>query len=105
MPSEKPPSQGAFDFGRTPKRAEPEPHREPDRAPPIPPAPTTPMVTTPSMPLVTGPTTPPLLTTPPGTGESSESPRRDEPRVFTVSDLVRAVARTVEARFGLVWVE
>ena len=31
--------------------------------------------------------------------------RSDEPRVFTVSDLVRGVARTVEARFGMVWVE
>ena len=88
MPSEKPPKgQGAFDFGgppkgaEPPKRAEPEPSREPDRAPPIPPMPTTPTVAAP------------------------ESPKRDEPRVFTVSDLVRGVARTVEARFGMVSVE
>ncbi|MCU1279599.1 MAG: xseA, partial [bacterium] len=72
MPSDKPPKQGAFDFGGPPKRAEPEPEREPDRAPPIPPAPAT---------------------------------EKQEPRVFTVSDLVRGVARTVEARFGMVWVE
>ena len=76
MPSEKPPKQGAFDFGGPPKRAEPEPERQPDRAPPIPPAPVTP-----------------------------EPPKRDEPRVFSVSDLVRGVARTVEARFGMVSVE
>jgi len=84
MPSEKPPKQGAFDFGGPPKRgegppgtqppqrAEPVPERQPDRAPPIPPAPTV---------------------------------EKNEPRVFTVSDLVRGVARTVEARFGMVWVE
>ena len=81
MPSEKPPKQGAFDFGGPPKRAEPpqpprraepEPERQPDRAPPIPPAPVV---------------------------------EKQEPRVFTVSDLVRGVARTVEARFGMVWVE
>src|SRR5262245_4941823 len=85
MSSEKPPKQGAFDFG-PPKRAEPEPPREPDRAPPIPPSPTTPVVTAPDA---------------PGPG----GPRRDEPRVFTVSDLVRGVARTVEALFGMVSVE
>lgn len=85
MPSEKPPKQGAFDFGGPPKRAEPERPREADRGPPIPPAPTTPTVATPTQP--------------------PEAPKREEPRVFTVSDLVRAVARTVEARFGLVWVE
>jgi len=84
MPSEKPPKQGAFDFGGPPKRgegppgtqppqrAEPVPERQPDRAPPIPPASTV---------------------------------EKNEPRVFTVSDLVRGVARTVEARFGMVWVE
>ncbi|HXU74638.1 MAG TPA: exodeoxyribonuclease VII large subunit [Polyangia bacterium] len=74
MPSEKPPNkQGAFDFGAgPPKRAEPEPVREPDRAPPIPPAPAI---------------------------------EKQEPRVFTVSDLVRGVARTVEGRFGMVAVE
>src|SRR4051794_23148786 len=82
MPSEKPPKgRGAFDFGGPPKRgeppqppqrAEPEPVREPDRAPPIPPAPAV---------------------------------EKQEPRVFTVSDLVRGVARTVEARFGMVSVE
>jgi exodeoxyribonuclease VII large subunit len=81
MPSEKPPKQGTFDFGGPPKRAEPEAPREPDRGPPIPPAPVPPTVAQP------------------------EQPKREEPRVFTVSDLVRAVARTVEARFGLVWVE
>src|SRR5437763_13760270 len=81
MPSEKPPKQGAFEFGAPPKRAEPAPEREPDRAPPIPPALVTPTVAVP------------------------ETPKRDEPRVFTVSDLVRGVARTVEARFGMVSVE
>jgi exodeoxyribonuclease VII large subunit len=88
MPSEKPPKgQGAFDFGGPPKqaepprRAEPEPPREPDRAPPIPPALVTPTVAMP------------------------ETPKREEPRVFTVSDLVRGMARTVEARFGMVSVE
>ena len=73
MPSEKPPNkQGAFDFTGPPKRAEPEGVREPDRGPPIPPAP-------------------------------AVEPK--EPRVFTVSDLVRGVARTVEGRFGMVAVE
>ena len=61
--------------GPPPKRAEPEPVREPDRAPPIPPAVATP------------------------------EPKREEPRVFTVSDSVRGVARTVEGRFGMVSVE
>ncbi|HEY2743037.1 MAG TPA: exodeoxyribonuclease VII large subunit, partial [Polyangia bacterium] len=76
MPSEKPPNnQGAFDFGGPPKRAEPEPVREPDRAPPIPAAPAAPAA------------------------------EKHEPRVFTVSDLVRGVARTVEGRFGMVAVE
>src|SRR5262245_49986983 len=73
MPSEPPkPKQGAFDFTAPPKRAEPEPPREPDRAPPIPPAPT---------------------------------PAPPKPQIFTVGDLVRAVARTVEGRFGMVSVE
>src|SRR5512146_2390473 len=95
MPSEKPPNQGAFDFGGPPKRAEPEPERQPDRGPPIPPAPVTPTLTRPE----------------PKRDESKrdepkrDEPKRDEPRVFTVSDLVRGVARTVEARFGMVWVE
>src|SRR3954470_23646652 len=75
MPSEKPPKQGAFDF-TAPHRAEPEVEREPDRAPPIPPAPA-----------------------------AQKSDPKQEQRVFTVSDLVRGVARTVEARFGMVWVE
>jgi exodeoxyribonuclease VII large subunit len=78
MPSEKPPKQGAFDFTAPPQRAEPEAEREPDRAPPIPPAPA-------------------VSPSPPG--------EKNEPRVFTVSDLVRGVARTVEARFGMIWVE
>jgi exodeoxyribonuclease VII large subunit len=30
---------------------------------------------------------------------------RSQPKVFTVAELVRAAARTVEARYGLVWVE
>jgi exodeoxyribonuclease VII large subunit len=30
---------------------------------------------------------------------------RSEPKIFGVAELVRAVARTVEARYGLVWVE
>ncbi|MDB4967729.1 MAG: exodeoxyribonuclease large subunit [Myxococcales bacterium] len=78
MPSEKPPNkqQGAFDFTGARERAEPEPTREPDRAPPIAPAP------------------------------SVEKPgAKEAPRVFTVSDLVRGVARTVEGRFGAVQVE
>src|SRR5438132_798243 len=34
-----------------------------------------------------------------------EQPAKSEPHVFGVAELVRAVARTVEARYGLVWVE
>jgi exodeoxyribonuclease VII large subunit len=80
MPSEKPPKQGAFEFTVPPQRAEPEPVREPDRAPPIPPAPS--------------------VGSPVGSPVGSK-----ELRVFTVSDLVRGVARTVEGRFGMVSVE
>lgn len=76
MPSDKPPKQqGAFDFTGPPQRAEPEPTREPDRAPPIPPAPV------------------------------ADKPSKEAPRVFSVSDLVRAAARTIEGRFGMVSVE
>ena len=85
MPSEKPPKQGAFDFGGPPRkpeptappqRAEPVPPRDPDRAPPV-------------------------------TVERAAPapPLKDEPRVFSVSDLVRAAARTIEGRFGMVSVE
>ena len=95
MPSEKPPNrQGAFDFTAPPMRAEPEPPREPDRAPPIPPAPAAPVA--PAAPAAVAPTV----------AEKPEKlPAKDEPRVFTVSDLVHAAARTIEGRFGMVSVE
>jgi exodeoxyribonuclease VII large subunit len=86
MPSKKPPEQGAFDFSRptplepppsvaVPQRADVVVKRAPDAAPPI----------------------PPQVAPPP--------PHKEDPKTYSVSDLVRAVARTVEARFSLVWVE
>ncbi|HEX4460991.1 MAG TPA: exodeoxyribonuclease VII large subunit, partial [Polyangia bacterium] len=83
MPSNKPPEQGAFDFGparrepevlRTPQRADVRPVRFPDAPPPLP-------------------------------VEKAVAAERVEPRVFSVSDLVRGVARTVEGRFGMIAVE
>jgi exodeoxyribonuclease VII large subunit len=102
MPSRKPPEQGSFDFQSppralpppvtTPQRADAPPAKTPDAAPPIP-AQASPRLGTSSAPLadeLSGPRSP---VTPP------------EPRTYTVSDLVRAAARAVEARFALVWVE
>src|SRR4051812_3568821 len=41
-----------------------------------------------------------------GEAKPREEPRaKAEPKIFGVAELVRAVARTVEAKFGLVWVE
>src|SRR5262245_18631606 len=42
---------------------------------------------------------------PPIAGPAGTEKRDEPPRVLTVSDLVRAVARTVEGRFGMVSVE
>jgi exodeoxyribonuclease VII large subunit len=84
MSSNKPPEQSAFDFGparrepealRTPQRADARPVRFADAPPPIP------------------------------VEKSPSSGEKQEPRVFSVSDLVRGVARTVEGRFGMIAVE
>src|SRR6202012_799936 len=82
MSSKKPPDQGAFDFG--PPRREPEALRSEPRADSAPPR--QPDAALPPVPVVT-------------------AVERSEPRVFTVGDLVRGAARTVEARFGMVSVE
>jgi exodeoxyribonuclease VII large subunit len=75
MSSRKPPSQGFFDFVQ-PQRA---PGNPVEKALPV---------------------DPDLPAPPPAT------PKDDlEPKTWTVSELVRAAARTLESRYGLVWVE
>ncbi len=81
MPSKQPPDQGAFDFG--PTRRAPEVLQTPQRADPKP---------------VRFPDAPPPI-------PADKAVERVEPRVFSVSDLVRGVARTVEGRFGMIAVE
>jgi exodeoxyribonuclease VII large subunit len=78
MPSRKPPEQGSFDFQRPPAITPPQ---RADVVPPKLPDPAPPIPPAPA------PAPPP------------------EPRTYSVSDLVRAAARAVEARFSLVWVE
>jgi exodeoxyribonuclease VII large subunit len=98
MPSRKPPEQGSFEFTLprppsleppvvAPQRADVVPPKVPDAAPPIPAA------SAAERPAVSAAERPPQPVPPP------------EPRTYSVSDLVRAAARAVEARFSLVWVE
>src|SRR5438270_807285 len=84
MPSRKPPEQSSFEF-TLPRAPSPHPREPPvthERAEVVPPK-----SPDPAPPIPAQPVTPP------------------EPKTYSVSDLVRAAARAVEARFSLVWVE
>jgi exodeoxyribonuclease VII large subunit len=78
MPSKKPPDQGTFDFGAPPVAT-------PLRADPAP---------------LRGPDA-----APPIPAQVTTPVKGAEPKVLSVGDLVRGVARTVEGRFGMVLVE
>jgi exodeoxyribonuclease VII large subunit len=88
-----------FDFG-PPRRAEPAPAREPDAA--VPTATATSTATSTSTSTSTSTTTSTSTAT---VLQTTAAAPREEPKVYSVSELVRGAARALEVRFGLVWVE